>query len=739
MAVNAGMVPWRVKRKLGPDEFEVIDKGPGVDLLKRPNPYCTGTELKEAMTGWLLGDGNYYLELVRNPVGRVVEVYVLDARRVKVVPDREDFIKGYLLEVPNTAERVRFEPHEIVHGKLFNLLSPWYGMTPFAALRRVVQANVSADEWNEVFFNNSAIPAGVLQSKEEHLPDEEVQRLRTYWEQAHRGVRKAWRTAITWGGLEYKAISPTHKEMGFAELDDRTRDKILGVLGVPRPHYDNLTYATSYIQDRDFWTKTIQPLLNRVGMTLNAQFLPHFADAHGLNFDEDPEAAMVSWDYSAVGAMSDLLGEQEEAYNTAIGNGSMLINEARKLRGQDPVPWGDTWHGPLTIIALAELQKSAHGAGILRRLVREERVPVELVGDLELLGATGVDTGMGFDGALALVSAFTRPSNNGRKSLPALLQEGAAGGNGASRGEVSCGSPSPLPPAADKMIPSLGSKERRKIIWKRFETQLRPTAKGLERIVRRALNAQRDRVNSRLKEWESSRKQDDVTVTSNLTVEFLFDTEEEAKALMKALDPHITEVASEFGQSALDQLGIEQEYDPTSETLREFINRRLALMSQRTADSMFEDLAKLLHEAQTGDSTVQELARELREYYDVQSKVRAMRIARTEAGSAANFAIVDGWRQSSVVVGKEWISSRDGKVRDTHAGADGQVVRLGEQFKLGSVTCDHPMDPTLPASEQVNCRCTSAPVLDEEALSERGGARDPLFLVKDDVPLLKAA
>lgn len=84
---------------------------------------------------------------------------------------------------------------------------------------------------------------------------------------------------------------------------------------------------------------------------------------------------------------------------------------------------------------------------------------------------------------------------------------------------------------------------------------------------------------------------------------------------------------------------------------------------------------------------------------------RGNRIARTEATGATNHAAQsalqdEGWAQ------KEWLSSVDARTRPSHASASGQRVPVGEPFLVGGYQMMNPGDPSAPAAETVNCRCT---------------------------------
>lgn len=92
---------------------------------------------------------------------------------------------------------------------------------------------------------------------------------------------------------------------------------------------------------------------------------------------------------------------------------------------------------------------------------------------------------------------------------------------------------------------------------------------------------------------------------------------------------------------------------------------------------------------------------------------RARRIARTETMSAMNAATLEGWRQSEVVTGKEWVCACDERAREWHKKADKQQVALEEAFSVGGEKLMHPGDSSHGASAKnvVCCRCTMKSVL----------------------------
>lgn len=85
----------------------------------------------------------------------------------------------------------------------------------------------------------------------------------------------------------------------------------------------------------------------------------------------------------------------------------------------------------------------------------------------------------------------------------------------------------------------------------------------------------------------------------------------------------------------------------------------------------------------------------------------AQRITRTEGhriqqSSTRNAQYAAKAKGADVV--KQWDAAMDSATRDSHAAVDGEIRELDEKFSNG---LRYPGDPSGPASEVINCRCTS--------------------------------
>ncbi|MEU4228290.1 phage minor head protein [Nonomuraea sp. NPDC026600] len=90
---------------------------------------------------------------------------------------------------------------------------------------------------------------------------------------------------------------------------------------------------------------------------------------------------------------------------------------------------------------------------------------------------------------------------------------------------------------------------------------------------------------------------------------------------------------------------------------------------------------------------------------------KARRIARTETIGAYNGGAHEGAVFRSDVLGldmaKRWLATLDTRVRPTHLAANGQLVRIADEFEVGDASLRFPGDPLGPGNEVINCRCTT--------------------------------
>ena len=114
-------------------------------------------------------------------------------------------------------------------------------------------------------------------------------------------------------------------------------------------------------------------------------------------------------------------------------------------------------------------------------------------------------------------------------------------------------------------------------------------------------------------------------------------------------------------------------------------------------------------------STISDMQAELQQAYAF-SPQRARTIARTESTRALNAGATQAMSQAKdegvPVVGKMWLSSRDGAVREAHMELDGQTVGVEESFDVEGKKAAYP-GSFGDSSLDVSCRCTVIAVMED--------------------------
>lgn len=194
-------------------------------------------------------------------------------------------------------------------------------------------------------------------------------------------------------------------------------------------------------------------------------------------------------------------------------------------------------------------------------------------------------------------------------------------------------------------------------------------------------------------------------------------TEIEADAeeiVLTIFEGAMTDTAEDLGAQGLD-LSLEQP------DLQDAIRERIARIMSST-EARAEQVRRVIMDLDSTDADLEEIVEQVRGTYD-QRRVWAETTARTETTGAVNGGSFEAAKRAGVTH-KQWLSSRDDRVRETHdeGGADGQTVPLLLPFLVGGFPLMYPGDPLGPAQEVINCRCTM--LFDREV--ERDERRDDI-------------
>lgn len=324
---------------------ERFDQHPLLTLLARPNKRQSAPSFLEELYGHLLVSGNAYVEAVYGSQS-LKELHSLRPDRMKVVPGRDGWPQAYDYAVAGKSVRFAQDAdHDqispILHLTLFHPQDDHYGLSPLEAAQVSLDVHNSAAGWNKALLDNSARPSGALvyaASDGGNLNDEQFERLKRELEEGYQGAVNAGRPLLLEGGLDWKSMSLSPRDMDFIEAKNSAAREIALAFGVPPMLLgipgDN-TYANYAEANRAFWRQTILPLVGRTLQSMSLWLSDAFDGELQLSADLDRVFALATerdalW--RRVGE-ADFLSDEEK--RLAVGYSSTPVDPSNNIQSSE--------------------------------------------------------------------------------------------------------------------------------------------------------------------------------------------------------------------------------------------------------------------------------------------------------------------------------------------------------------------------------------------------------------------
>lgn len=335
IATAAANVPWLIYDRRGHElgQHELLD------LLRHPNPLQDGVSLLESVYANLLIAGNAYIEGVRpRDHEPPVELFALRPDRMKLVPGPSGLPQAYEYGVGGKVTRWTADPitgaSAILHIKQFHPLDDWYGLPPLEAALLSVDQHNAAGSWNQALLNQGARPSGALvfapKDGPANLTDEQLQRLREDMDQLYGGKGNAGRPLILEGGLDWREMSLSPKDMDWLAGRDAAARDIALAFGVPAQLIGipgSQTYANMAEARLAFYEETVLPLVGRVMAAFEHWLMMQADEDFTLGLDAD--------------AVHALTARRDHLWDKLQNADFLSLNEKRAALGYGPIDGGD--------------------------------------------------------------------------------------------------------------------------------------------------------------------------------------------------------------------------------------------------------------------------------------------------------------------------------------------------------------------------------------------------------------
>ena len=309
-------------------------------VLRKPNKLMTGRDFMYTISGHLQLTGNAYI--LKNSVTNPTELFPLVPSCIEIEYNaNRTGILGYKYTIGGKS--FKYDVDEIVHLKKPNLKNPWVGAGILEHIPEWIDVDSAALEFNRLFFKNGASLGGLLETEATTM--KELELAKAGFEMRYAGVMNAHKTGVLSKGVKYTSTSANPRDMQFAEMDIRFRDKILSAFGIPKSVLgivDDVNRANAEASYFVFMMFTIDPEMKMLVAYLNEYLLPSFTGTEKLYFDYD----------NIIPDNDDLEIRQNTA--SLAGQSWKTINEVRASEGLEPIENGDFVYGGFATVPIGK-------------------------------------------------------------------------------------------------------------------------------------------------------------------------------------------------------------------------------------------------------------------------------------------------------------------------------------------------------------------------------------------------
>lgn len=685
---------------------------PALSVLEHVNDFMSFYELIEATQIYLELVGEAFWVVLRNGrTGEPQEIWPIRPDWVKVIPDGQKVVGGYIYNPGgDPQEKLTIPVENMIHFKYFNPLNPYRGKGSVQAAAMPLDIHQFAQDWNRNFFFNSALP-GMVFTSDKNFNRKAIKEFVNQWQSTYGGRQNAHKIAFLGGGFKLEKATMGARDLDFSEQQKIMRDDILAVFRVPKTILgltEDVNRANAEATTRAFMERVITPRMKKIVGTLTERYLPMFKGLEDYFFDfTDPSPEDVE--------------TKLKIYENARKYQWMTPNEIRVEEGLEPIEGGDTLGTPTSQTEEPEDDEN----------MTDEENPNEPTDDEE-------DTDEEEKG---LLRSFTKIFAKGKKKqvvkrkvykyrkrfkhmmpIPTKrletikreeLQESLTKDLTKLIGELMKQNQAE-PKVKPKSHEELWTEDAKNAYWLAFIEKATRREVLLRSRVVPVFEEMETEVLAAIDNAKTIRKEARKETISQL----LPDLKKWKDVFLAVMTPILYDFILQDGNDKLDTLDVNQNFKVDTDGVRNYFANTLVEFVTGITDTTREQLRDTLVDGLNNKESVGQLSKRVKSVMKEAKTTRATLIARTEAIRASNFASFEAYKQSGVVVAREWLSERDTRTCPFCLEMDGKILGLeksffdkGDHLTVDGQTIEFTKEAINYPPLHPRCRCTDIPVL----------------------------
>ena len=320
-----------VERSTGPDEWQVLERHPLLDLIRVPGDNLDTASFWRFSSMCWDSVGYVYLEPIYT-AGFLSGVNPLDPQFIQeyyTSTGRLDYYEWY----PGYGERVIFAPDELIVRRRLNDIDP----APLISALSAVEADLAFGDYIRSFFANGGIPPGIVKIHGSIAP-EESDRLKEKWMlERGRGGKYQNAPAVMDENADYVEIGSKLGELDNQTLRELIESRVCMPFAVPPIviySFFGLRHGTYSNVDEawdSYWETTVETLLSEWADWMTRALLPYYENENDVRAGN----VRVRFDVSDIPAMQQDRTPSVAMDKDAFEQGVISINERREGLGLD--------------------------------------------------------------------------------------------------------------------------------------------------------------------------------------------------------------------------------------------------------------------------------------------------------------------------------------------------------------------------------------------------------------------
>lgn len=664
---DVGQETWQIIKKRGERKEDIeplsLDQIPG--QFKRPSSFMTFQDIVELTVLHLdlAGEAFWHIITAHNQPdgvlpgeGEALGLELIYPHWVEEPIVQDGVLVGWRINIPNTSGggNQTLPVQDVIFFKYPHPKEPLMGASPVEAFAMSHELDLQSRGYGAGLLKNNAIPPIVI-TTEQTLSPKDADQLSERWKDRH--LLRPGEPAVIGKGSQAQVLGLTLKEIGLEVIDKMTRQQVFGSYGVPESKkglVEDVNRANADANERTYQKNVIRPRLRKIQWGINMFLMPRIPKVRDMIFQFD----------SPVDEDKDFILDKTLKM---VETGMITINQGLKMLGEDEQDDGDVFLIPSNVERIP--------AGLLSAAPEPDRsLPPSVRTDKwsHVMEDTFIE--------LAEVR-FLRNQERLERRMLSLMRR----------------------------LISRQQKAVVKAFLANADALLGPRRGN-------GLNTHTLTPEDKTLGWEPTI--DEVVKFKDLTIPMV---------TRDAVDQAINEENEDWNTEILiliilgletghvlfaDAVPIAVPFDVIRQRAEAFARSRTRLQIANIQKTTTAQVRRIIALGIESGATPEVIAGQIRQQFDVIKGARAKTIARTEMAGALNHGALETARETQTrrqeEIIKTWITILDGNCRDDHCNAHGQPRQIDELFSIGGSMMSRPHDPTAPAEQVINCRCTMA-------------------------------